>query len=142
MVLVKAPGHQITGPNQTFKHYPGITCQGESPASTSSPSTFLSPFTHFLCASCVEMFSPTFRNLCDWGICTTYALPRTLCPFVKTRPSWEWRVLLRSPRVVVLNFCYFRVSSTMTRLSWEWRVLLQSLLAFVLYYYYFLCCRA
>ena len=121
---------------------PGITCQGESPASTSSPSTFSSPFTHFLCASCVEMFSPTFRDHCDWGICTTYALPRTLCPFVKTRPSWEWRVLLRSPLVVVLNFCYFRVSSTMTRPSWEWRVLLQSLLAFVLYYCYFPCCRA
>ena len=97
----------------------GITCQGEPPASTSSPSTFSSPFTHFLCASCVEMFSPTFRNHCDWGICTTYVLPQTLCPFVKTQPSWECRVLLQSPWVVVLNYCYFRVLSTMTRPSWE-----------------------
>ncbi|EDR12910.1 uncharacterized protein LACBIDRAFT_323740 [Laccaria bicolor S238N-H82] len=49
----------------------------------------------------------TFRDRRDWGICTTYALPQTLCPFVKTRLSWEWCVLLQSPLVVVLNYYYF-----------------------------------
>jgi len=53
----------------------GITSQGESPPSISSPSTFSSPFTHFLCASCMEMFSSTFHDHRDWGVCTMYVLP-------------------------------------------------------------------
>jgi len=85
----------------------GITSQGESPPSISSPSTFSSPFTHFLCTSCVEMFSSTFHNHHNWGICMMYVLPQTLCPFVKTWPSWEWHVLLWSPLVVILNYYYF-----------------------------------